>query len=185
MKTMNVQFRCVTIAALLVATAFLLGSLTRGNTTTPCGANVVTTALVGDDWTLAQKEAIDAGIETNFPAVTVHELSATKSYNCHSYAWDGGANGWMNDPGPYIDSYAPDVSNGDKLTYMHCLTNGPSHSAVVTGSYTATSKWGALSLVDHDWDDVPNGTNGYADYGDVAGVYGAVDCDCTHADCAT
>lgn len=154
------------------------GTIWANDVTTPCGSDVAH-SHIAPDWTAAQKTAIRNSLETNFPDATVTG-AATKNYNCHSYAWAGSAE-WINDPGVYIDSYELDALEGHQLTYLHCLTNSPSHSAVDCDpvNYKANSKWGNLCQMYHDWDYVLDGRAGYADYGDVEAIYDSSDpCPC-------
>jgi len=71
----------------------------------------------------------------------------------------------------------PNALDGNILTYWSCLTDPcdkwPTHSAVdlTSPGYTAESKWGYGCIMRHAWDNVPDGTMGYGDYGDVAQYY--------------
>jgi hypothetical protein len=166
------------------------GTIWANTVTTPCGTNVGHSHIT-PDWTAAQKAAIQGALQTDFPQATVIG-PATKNYNCHSYAWAGAAE-WISDPGVYIDSYELDAAEGHKLTYMHCLTHSPTHSAIDTEplEYKANSKWGNLCLMNHDWDYVLDGRpcslgGNYANYGSVVAIYDSAECICgDHEDCDT
>jgi hypothetical protein len=185
MKRKNNKLMFV-ISVLLIV---VLGAFSTANATTyrncsgsecpktPCGTTVNASILTSSDWTTLQKLNIKYVLETDFyPAEAIGE--ATKVYNCHAWAWNGSSTSvWINDPANYIDSYKPNALNGNILTYWSCLTDPdslyPTHSAVDLTSppYTAESKWGNGCLMRHDWDNVPDGTMGYADYGEVHNYY--------------
>jgi hypothetical protein len=163
------------------------------NPTTPCGGSVAHDHLA-PDWTALQKAQIQTTLQIDFPLATVVE-AATKNYNCHAYAWTG-KDLWVNNPAVYIDSYEVDWAEGHKLTYLHCLTHNPTHSAIDTEplDYKANSKWGALCLMYHDWNYVPDGRpmsppwggpgRFYSNYGSVVACYDRADCICgNHQDC--
>jgi len=144
---------------------------------TPCGTTVDAGILNVSDFSSFQKLLIKHKLEIDFyPAEVIGE--ATKVYNCHAWAWDGPSTSvWINDPAVYIDSYEPNTLDGNILTYWSCLTDAslyyPTHSAVdlTSPGYTAESKWGNGCIMRHAWDNVPDGTMGYSDYGDVTQYY--------------
>jgi len=153
---------------MVVCVVVAVGATVFANTvTTPCGASV-SHSHPSPDWTEQQKQDLREELEESYPDATVVG-EATKSYNCHAYCW-AGASEWIGDPGVYSDSYQLDPLNGDELTYGAGLEGGPTHSAVDTGPYEATSKWGSSCLVKHDWD--------YGPYGDIHSIYGRKDCGC-------
>ena len=147
---------------------------------TPCGTDVycrMSTDPEGDDFTAAEKAWILADMEASYPEAEVLH-PASRLYNCHGYAWIPTSSKWLNNPAPYIDSY-DDEEDGDRLTYAHCVTNSPTHSAYDEGNYEAISKWGQYPVCYHDWDYVPS------IYGDVAAAYVRTSCDgCGNDDCA-
>lgn len=156
------------------------GTIWANDVTTPCGTDVDHDHYTPDH-SATTKANIKAALEAAYPDANVVG-EATRNYNCHSYAWAGSAE-WIGNAavGVYIDSYELDALEGHQLTYMHCLTNSPSHSAVDCDplNYKANSKWGDLCLMYHDWDYVLDGTPPYTDYGDVEAIYGPSDpCPC-------
>jgi hypothetical protein len=186
----SVRFWSTFTVAVIVAAELSSGRplLLANDVTTPCGA-AVGHDHYAPDWTNAQKAAHEDAIEADFDGITVFENSTTKSYNCHSFAW-AAAQEWIDDPGAYFDSYQVDFANGHQLTYATCLTHSPTHSAVdhAAWDYKATSKWGNLAKVTHDWDNVPDGrvwTMGgtYSDYGPVTGIYSRKCCGAGGNDC--
>lgn len=168
---------------LILLLAIGTGTIWANTVTTPCGSDVAHSHIT-PDWSATWKTAIRNALEADFPDATVTG-EATKDYNCHSYAW-AGSQEWIGDPGVYIDSYELDALEGHQLTYMHCLTNSPSHSAVDCDpvNYKANSKWGNLCCMYHDWDYVLDGRasslgGNYTDYGDVTAIYAPSDpCPC-------
>ena len=111
-------------------------------------------------------------------AVTAHPNAnfkepASRTYNCHAYAWyvsEGGENVWMGylDPsaedvywtdGSYFEVTSEDV-NGWVVAEKVGYPNG-NHSAVTTtvvGTYK--SKWGAWPLMEHSKADCPYNSTG-------------------------
>lgn len=121
--------------------------------TTPRGTSVAVT-VVTTELTAAQKAAINADIQANYPNVTKHR-EPTKKYNCHSYAWYSTSSAntvWMNTPGD--DTYWTDGSyvlttspvSGNKASYKY-----GDHSAIFKGGRNMTSKWGSAGLYTHDY----------------------------------
>ena len=162
------------VTAVVVLSVFS-NTVYANSVTTICGRSV-SHSHPSPDWTSIQKNDIKNNLIIDFPFASVIG-EATKSYNCHSYAW-GGSSEWIDNPGAYIDSYEFDASEGHYLTYLHCLTYSPSHSAVDCDppDFKAKSKWGNLCLMYHDWDYVLDGRpcsggGSYVDYGDVTAIY--------------
>ncbi|MEA5404618.1 T9SS type A sorting domain-containing protein [Arcicella sp. DC2W] len=97
--------------------------------------------------------------------------SATKSYNCHGYAWfnaDGGSRVWIG----YYGDTAEDIFWNDGSYVSSGITSGAkvsfsgNHSAIVTSdSQWFISKWGLEPLMRHRDNYYPNG------YGSIVGYY--------------
>jgi hypothetical protein len=176
MKSQRLRQITVTLVLMLMVSGYLttsaLGTFHEGYyAETPCGTDVlcwISDDPEGDDFTAQEKADILAYMAATYPEATVLH-PASRLYNCHGYAWIPSTSKWLNDPAPYIDSY-DDEEGGDRLTYAHCVTNGPTHSAYDEGNYEAISKWGQLPVSYHDWDYVPSS------YGDVVAAYVRTDC---------
>lgn len=136
-------------------TSFETRASSSGTTVvTPRGSLVPNVVTYSDVWT-TNEEAIEQSFLTRYPyAVKVGEHS--KSYNCHSYAWnvsEGGPQVWINDINNSISIYWTDrsymstsQSNATKVYYY----NGD-HSAVTTSVQDVfISKWGSYALMKHD-----------------------------------
>jgi hypothetical protein len=120
------------------------------------------------DWNGTQKGDIRDDIEDNYPGITFLS-DATKTYNCHNYAWhmsDGGAyTYWMNQntgtPSANIQNYWTDgsfveVCNEADATKIFYYAGD--HSAIkssVSGMYE--SKWGDAIRLRHSPTNVPAG----------------------------
>ena len=79
--------------------------------------------------------------------------TATKTYNCHNFAWNNSAPDqyWMEDPQAYwVDgSYLSDSANFDKIFYPEYNISG-THSAKTHSNGKYISKWGPGPLMIHD-----------------------------------
>ncbi|WDV46422.1 hypothetical protein PV797_01695 [Clostridiaceae bacterium M8S5] len=123
--------------------------------TTPRGTNVKV-YIVKKDYTDLQKMQINNKYDRLYPNAQ-RLASATKIYNCHSYAWyeqSASNKYWMNDPTAYYTdgsySQSSSVSSSVKATYMPTddIKAQPEHSAIVSGDYFI-SKWGRAGLYKH------------------------------------
>lgn len=119
--------------------------------------------FTGTDWTSWEKGQIRAGYEETYNDLEFLG-SATKTYNCHYYAWFQSSQYpstyyWLDYPAEnWIDySYVqlPSEQNSQKVTYSY--SDGTlDHSAVTTGtSGRYISKWGSACLFEHDYDECP------------------------------
>ena len=71
---------------------------------TPRGSYVVVITISDAEFTAQQKEQISATYRKEYPQATI-VASASKKYNCHSYAWYLSSTNnkyWMNDPSKYM-----------------------------------------------------------------------------------
>jgi hypothetical protein len=179
---------CATIIVVGVAAWLVAASQTAQSHTieTDCGRNVTHTHCTWPDWNTTDKQGIKDAIENDFTDVQI-QGEATKYYTCHPYVWAESTNTYsLTNGSVYMDSHKVDWMDGHHLTYEHCFTNSPTHSAKdhVPLTYRATSKWGTFCLVEHDWDEVPDGSAcswsgqaNYSDYGeDAVGIYDDAPC---------
>ncbi|TDB72400.1 hypothetical protein [Micromonospora sp. KC723] len=137
---------------------------------TPKGTAVPVTTMT-TELTSAQITSFNNYVATNYPNAT-RERSASRKYNCHSYAWYSTSTSndrWMNTPGD--DKYWQDGSykqwhtplvwySGMRISYA-----SDDHSGiwVGTGNYVR-SKWGQMGLIYHLWNYTPyneSTTNSY------------------------
>ena len=119
--------------------------------TTPKGSLVVVWFYY-DDFTGDEKTMLDYQVSQSYPNAT-RLRSATKFYNCHSYAWYSTSTGnhyWMNDPSKYMSdgSYSPITPAVGRVVYYK-----NEHSAIISSisgsNVYVTSKWGQLGLYRH------------------------------------
>ena len=117
------------------------------------------------DYSSAEKSSIASQLRASFPNAVL-KRSATRKYNCHSYAWYSTSSSnvrWMNNPSAYMSdgSYSKRASKssarvGDKVYYG---TSG-NHSGIVDsissgGVIYVVSKWGSAGLYRHTLTDCP------------------------------
>lgn len=102
-------------------------------------------------------QEIDDHFTSAYPNATLLR-SASRKYNCHSYAWysqNVNNNKWMNNPSAYWEDGSYQMQEhpkaGDKVYYD--VTD--SHSAIVESKDTFVSKWGKAPLMRHSPDDCP------------------------------
>lgn len=119
---------------------------------TPKGTKV--SAIIYDDMTAAEKKEKNDLYASLYPAAK-RIYTATKKFNCHSYAWYSQKYStnkyWIRDPKAYREDGSYTVSKiaaNRKVWY----TNG-THSAIVSyynnGTTLYTSKWGSYGLYSH------------------------------------
>lgn len=134
---------------------------------TPNGTNVVA-FYFDNDWTSAQKTAINNEMQTLFPNA-IRERTATKFYNCHAYAWYSTSSTihcWINNPSAYMtDGSYTKISSAAVNRKVYYDNNddpdltGNNHSGIITsvsgGVTTVTSKWGQAGLYKHNIYDSP------------------------------
>lgn len=147
---------CVFFPFIMSGQVFTLSSTTY----TPNGSEVILYHRF-PDLSEEEKEDIRSCILTHFPNAYIID-EATRSYNCHDYAWVksmGGPVGWMNPTG--LDRTIPHITDGSytntsmsdpKATHVWYM--GDDHSArVFNGSPSSRiviSKWGDYCLVRHN-----------------------------------
>ena len=153
-----------------------------GNPSGTSTANWGTYKYTGTDKNSSQITEDSLWVVTNHPGAIVVG-PATWKYNCHAFAWymngDPTADKvWMTDPRAYVSTndksygYILGSPDNSKVLYSVAPTNGtprynevrPMHSAIYIGNRLARSKWGDLSLVEHDPDNVPDE---YKDFNDT------------------
>ena len=157
---------------IIIALSFAICSLHMGiaqypydtpyNVYTPHGTTVSVMKFIGTDWDSVEVATRKADLERDYPgAIVVGD--ATKNYNCHSYAWYMSENinadtVWMDHPTFYFsdNSYGYD-NTGTKVVYGYKPTLSFNHSAIAIGNGLLRSKWGDGPLVEHTWDNVPEG----------------------------
>ena len=157
LKACNLFLVCLFI----FSTNCLLIADTPTTIKTPKGSTVPDTYLT-DEASQSEIDAWNDWATSTYPnAILI--ASATRTYNCHSYAWhvsEGGNRVWIGSS-TYTaeDIYWQDGSYGEiaseaaatKVSYVF-----GNHSAVTTpSSGWFISKWGATSLMKHAWNDCP------------------------------
>lgn len=124
---------------------------------TPNGSNVSVGILDIADYNENEKEYLKFQVINNFGATFISE--ATKSYNCHGYAWHM-IERYEDDP-VWIDEediYWQDSSYTEvPEDYATKVAYEGNHSAVRISSTLYHSKWGELPLVAHSPNNVPSG----------------------------
>jgi hypothetical protein len=137
-------------------------------TFTPKSTPIEVLGFNGSDWSSAEKTAIKDDVLASYPG-TVFLGDATKSYNCHNFAWHlskGGGNiHWMNQTkvnlSANIQNYWTDGSYIEVCNSSQASTvfyfNGD-HSAIISPTVSGMyeSKWGALVKVRHSPTNVPS-----------------------------
>lgn len=134
-----------------------------GTVYTPNKSRVVYIDRTNEEFSLAEIEEQTNYTRTTYPQAVI--LSpATRTYNCHSYAW------YLSEGGTdkvWINSVQNGVANLEKYwtdgSYVECSSSEArkihyyegDHSAIPAGSGLYESKWGALPLVRHAPDYVP------------------------------
>ncbi len=126
---------------------------------TPKGSSV-SVMNISPDLTTAEKTELNNYFDKAYPNAT-RKASATKNYNCHSYAWYSQSTNntyWMNDPSKYMSdgSYKLHTDLRPRVGFKAYYYNG-NHTAVVQeikmvdGSQTFwyQSKWGQAGLYYH------------------------------------
>ena len=127
---------------------------------TPKGTKV--TVYKYDDMSANRKKEINAAFKKDWPNAT-YLSTATKKYNCHSYAWykQSTSNAyWMNSPKQYVSDKSYKyvginaTAKGQKIVYKYQKVPVDSwiHSGVVSTSkspFLITSKWGQAPLMQH------------------------------------
>ena len=142
----------------------------------------VTVYIHNTELTSAEINELDNYVRNNYPNAVLLR-SATRKYNCHSYAWystSSNNNYWMNDPKAYMQYGAytqrtstSSISNLDKVFY----NNGSladNHSGIVYSSGSLdniyiVSKWGKAGLVRHKIKYSPYNVN--SNYGNISFWY--------------
>lgn len=126
---------------------------------TPNGTSITASKLIGGDYTNSQKQQYKEYYLAYYNNRIIYVDEATRSYNCHAYAWhvsEGGEKVWINTPND--DTYWNDGSyeetntaNASKISFA-----SDDHSAITTPqSGYIESKWGAMPLFKHSIHDCP------------------------------
>ena len=153
---------------------------------TPNGSLVVT--WITCESSLQTRQGFDDHYTTAYPAaqkiVTYDNLSSTRRFNCHGYAWlraEGGPDRWIGlnfDEVGYPDIYMEDDSYTGVLreTYPGKVFWGRptgDHSAVTTDEQGVfISKWNEFPLMKHQRNDSPYGTRRLQYYVNTTAISG-------------
>lgn len=117
---------------------------------TPKGS-AVSVRVITSEFSSKEIASVNATYQKAYPKAKLLR-SASKKYNCHSYAWYSQStsnNVWMDDPTKYMTdgSYAGFCSvnppSGYKVNYPG------THSAISVGNGIVQSKWGQAPLMEH------------------------------------
>jgi PKD-like domain len=132
---------------------------------TPNNHSVTAGIFTGTDWTQSEKAAAKAYYLNYYNNRIIFMGDATKTYNCHAYAWhmsEGGSTVWVDNPqdNKYWDdcSYYPvtSQSSAKKVSFGEISNGGDDHSAItVAGTSYLISKWGPQCLFKHLINDCP------------------------------
>ena len=126
---------------------------------TPNGTSITARKLISGDYTNSQKQQFKEYYLAYYNNRIIYIDEATRSYNCHAYAWhvsEGGEKVWINTPdddtywndGSYEETNAADAT---KISFV-----SDDHSAITTSqSEYIESKWGAMPLFRHRITDCP------------------------------
>lgn len=123
---------------------------------TPNGSSVLAWKLLQNELSVYEKNSLANYVINNYGATVVSE--ATKTYNCHAYAWhmtEGGDSVWIGltsitdeniywEDNSYIE--VPE-SLATKVSYYE--SSDGNHSAIRISNNLYRSKWGSLPLVEH------------------------------------
>lgn len=153
----------------------------------PYSTNRVEAYLILDDFSDYVIGALDAMIDMNYTNAEKHR-SASRSYNCHSYAWYDSASSntyWIDDPTNYYsnNAYYTEVTTpavGDIICYFNGNVN--LHSGIVTAinveasnnecgnanTVEVISKWGMAGLYMHNGYECPY--TSYSESGEATSV---------------
>ena len=139
---------------------------------TPNGNPVVTWAMEEDTWDV--REGFDNLYTRAYPnakpIITYDNLSSTRRFNCHGYAWlteEGGPDRWIGrdftEVGLYPDIYMSDNSYIEVSSGTHpakVFWERPKDHSAITTSHpdTVISKWNKWPLMKHYWSDNPFGS---------------------------
>ncbi|SKC56235.1 hypothetical protein SAMN06298215_1676 [Bacteroidales bacterium WCE2008] len=140
---------------------------TRKTSKTPFGKDIVVYSA-NSDFSSSERKSIDNTYKRSYPSATFVS-SATKKYNCHSYAWF-----WDSSYNPFwIDAYengslqlskfwtnalfeSCSSATGAKRAYY----STGDHSAIVRPDGKFISKWGQAPVMIHDKNYCPYSTSG-------------------------
>lgn len=129
---------------------------------TPRGSSVVVITISDAEFTTQQKEQINATYRKEYPQATI-VASASKKYNCHSYAWYLSSTSnryWMDDPSKYMSDGSywklnySNVKSGAKMYWsekQHSANVISVNSSAANGKKcTVQSKWGQGPIMKHN-----------------------------------
>lgn len=151
----------VSFPILAICFSFTLQGQTYQDKTiyTPNGTAITAFELVSGDYSSSDKEYLKNYWLNYYSNRIIFISEATRSYNCHAYAWhvsEGGIKVWINTPdddkywddGSYISASS---SDGTKVSF-----SSDDHSAITTSqSGYFQSKWGPSPLFKHAINDCP------------------------------
>lgn len=119
---------------------------------TPFGQSV-DAYIKSDEWSQQEIDSIATYITSYYSNVTIAG-PASKKYNCHTYAWLGATNVWVDSYDVY-KFYTNDLYVSCTSSYAEKITYAGDHSAKHYNSTKYISKWGSTSLVIHAPSNVP------------------------------
>jgi hypothetical protein len=126
---------------------------------TPNGTSVAALKLISGDFTAQQKQELKEYYLIYYDYRITFISEATRSYNCHAYAWyvtEGGDKVWINTPGD--DAFWNDGS------YVLCSSSLGTKVSFALGDHSAIttnqqgifeSKWGQVPVFRHTINDCP------------------------------
>lgn len=129
---------------------------------TPNGSSVRAT-IYSTELTQSQISALNVQTANEFPLATIVD-SASRKYNCHSYAWnmvEGGNRCWLysSDVHKYWDDGSYEEIAGSYAEKIYYYNGDHSAITIPDMSGYAESKWGAGPLVRHEIDYGPAAYN--------------------------
>jgi len=153
LKVYNLFLLCV----LIFSTSNVLCSDTPTTIQTPKDSDV--SAYLLDEVLQSDIDNMNNYYTTTYPNATL-VASATRTYNCHAYAWhvsEGGNRVWINQPSQF--TYWTDGSYGEVATEAEATkvsyASGDHSAITTTQAGWFVSKWGRAPLMEHAWNDCP------------------------------
>ena len=161
MRSLTILLKLTFILFTLIdSTVFGQGTYSSTTIYTPNFTPVTAGILTSADLTTTEKNDLRDGWLEYYDNRITFLTEATKTYNCHAFAWrvsEGGTNVWLNSPGDDAfwndDSYieVPNQSEATKVSF-----GSVDHSAITTSTTDIfISKWGYSPRFRHDVDDCP------------------------------
>lgn len=174
----NILKKSLLVLMLLLSITVAEAQLIQSDVCTPNGSTVQ--AYITPENTQTMREYWDDYYSIHYPNATqiktYNNLSSTRRFNCHGYAWHrvyGGSDRWIG-VGPPLDD-DPEYEYWEDGSYVESPISYPfpgkvvwasgDHSAVTTEtSGTLISKWNEYPLMRHAWNDSPYGTTNLKHY---------------------